>query len=131
MQKLLRRYQDEEPVGFGEILTADEVKARYHNAGDFSFMIEGADGYSFTSKTAAELVVSKADNSNYKYACSTHGHMPEKGPKPAFILSGPGVKKGARLSGCNIVDEAPTIAKLLGFDMPSADGKPLCELLED
>jgi predicted AlkP superfamily pyrophosphatase or phosphodiesterase len=131
VQKLLRRYQAEEPVGFGEILTADEVKARYRNAGDFSFMIEGADGYSFTSKTAAELVVAKADNSNYKYACSTHGHMPEKGPKPAFILSGPGVKKGARLSGCSIVDEAPTIAKLLGFDMPSADGKPLCELLED
>ena len=35
------------------------------------------------------------------------------------------------LSGCSIVDEAPTIAKLLGFDMPSADGKPLCELLEE
>lgn len=126
---LLKQYQAEEPVGFSEILTADEVERRYRNKGDFSFMVEGADGYAYKSKTVAELVCSKADNSNYKYASATHGHMPEKGPKPAFILSGPGVRSGARISGCNIVDEAPTIARLLGFDMPSADGKVLSELL--
>lgn len=128
---LLKQYQAEEPVGFSEILTAEDMERRYRNKGDFSFVIEGADGYSFTSKVVAdELVCSKTDNSNYKYATATHGHMPEKGPKPAFILSGPGVRKNARLQGCNIVDEAPTIAKLLGFDMPGVDGRVLSELLD-
>ena len=94
-------------------------------------MIEGADGYSFTSKTTGDLVCSKTDSSNYKYACATHGHMPEKGPKPAFILKGPGVKKNVQISGCSIVDEAPTIARLLGFEMERADGHPLSELLEE
>ena len=131
VQKLLLKYSKEEPVGFSEILTAEEVEARYRNSGSFSFMIEGADGYSFTSKTTGDLVCSKTDSSNYKYACATHGHMPEKGPKPAFILKGPGVKKNVQISGCSIVDEAPTIARLLGFEMERADGHPLSELLEE
>lgn len=89
------------------------------------------DGYAFTSKVSGDPVTHKADNSNYKYATATHGHMPEKGPKPAFILSGPGVKKDARLTGCSIVDEAPTLARLLGFETKHADGKVLHEVLED
>ncbi|MBN3010041.1 alkaline phosphatase family protein [Ruthenibacterium lactatiformans] len=128
---LLLKYQAEESVGFSEILTAEEVDARYRNKGSFSFMIEGTDGYSFTSKTTGDLVCSKTDDSNYKYANATHGHMPEKGPKPAFIMKGPGVKKNVQLSGCNIVDEAPTIAKLLGFEMKQADGQPIYGLLEE
>ena len=94
-------------------------------------MIEGTDGYSFTSKTTGDLVCSKTDDSNSKYANATHGHMPEKGPKPAFIMKGPGVKKNVQLSGCNIVDEAPTSAKLLGFEMKQADGQPIYGLLEE
>lgn len=47
-------------------------------------------GHSFTSKTSGGLVSSKTDNSNYKYAQATHEHMPETGPKPAFLISGPG-----------------------------------------
>lgn len=131
VHELLLRYQQEEDVGFSEVMTGDEVDRRYHTRGDFSFMIEGEDGYAFTSKVSGELISHKADNSNYKYATATHGHMPEKGPKPAFILSGPGVKKDARLTGCSIVDEAPTIAHLLGFEMKHADGKVLHEVLED
>lgn len=29
-----------------------------------------------------------------------------------------------------IIDQAPTLAKLLGFDMPCADGKPIEELVD-
>lgn len=46
-------------------------------------------------------------------------------------MKGPGVKKNVQLSGCNIVDEAPTIAKLLGFEMKQADGQPIYGLLEE
>lgn len=130
VKRILETYQKEENVGFKEILTAQDMDNRYHNVGDFSFMIEGCDGFAFTSKCTGPVVEAKFDNSNYKYACATHGHMPETGPKPAFIISGPGAKKGARISNCNIVDEAPTIAKLLGFDLASADGRVLNELLE-
>ena len=127
---ILKKYQSEENVGFGEILTSEDVSTRYRNKGEFSFMIEGAPGYSFTSKTSGDLVSSKTDNSNYKYAQATHGHMPETGPKPAFLISGPGAKLGAEISGINIVDEAPTIARLLGFEMDGVDGRVVEELLD-
>lgn len=43
-------------------------------------------------------------------------------------LKGPGVKRGQRLSGANLVDIAPTLAKALGLDLPQAEGKALDEV---
>lgn len=65
-----------------------------------------------------------------KYSVATHGHEPEKGPKPAFILYGPGIKKNVLMDRCNIVDEAPTLAALLGVELQNAEGKVLKEFLE-
>ncbi len=125
---LLRRYKDEEKIGIETIYTRDEVRKKYHLDGEFSFVLEGADGISFSNKLAGPLYYD-ADNSDYKYSVATHGHEPEKGPKPAFILHGPGIKQGVVIDRCDIVDEAPTLAALLGVELRNPDGKVLTELL--
>lgn len=127
---LLKHYQETEDVGFEAIYTTKEVQEKYHLTGNFSFVIEGADGYSYSNRYTGSLV-DHADNSNYKYSIATHGHAPEKGPKPAFLLYGPGVKKNVVIEQCNIVDEAPTIAALIGAELKNPDGVVLKELLED
>ena len=45
-------------------------------------------------------------------------------------LKGPGVKRGFRLSGANLVDIAPTLASALGLSLPQTDGKVLEEVFE-
>ena len=39
------------------------------------------------------------------------------------------VKTGAVVKRACIVDEAPTMARMLGFDMPDVDGRVLTEIL--
>lgn len=59
----------------------------------------------------------------------THGHLPEPDYMHAtFIAAGAGIKPGTKLDIIRNVDVAPTIAKLLGIEMPNVDGKPLTEI---
>ena len=119
--ELLARYAAQEDVGFERIRSAEETEREMHVKGDFVFSIEGADGYAFSNAMTGDLV-GQADNSNYKSSVATHGHDPRKGPKPAMILKGPGIVPGARLDGAEIIDEAPTLAALLGVSLGNPDG---------
>ncbi|MGI5990233.1 MAG: alkaline phosphatase family protein [Lachnospiraceae bacterium] len=96
--------------------------------GDFSFVVE-TDGYTSFADDWREPLVHPMDLSDYRYGRATHGHNPSKGPQPPMLLWGPGVRRSAVLENCNIVDEAPTFAKILGIELPDADGRCLNELL--
>ena len=126
---LLCSYRDSGEAGIAQIFTKEEAKERYHLEGDFSFVVEGEADCSFANRVSGAAVV-QADNSDYKYSIATHGHLPETGPKPAMVLSGPGIRAGARVDGVSIVDEAPTLATLLGISLGEPDGKPIREVLD-
>ena len=55
-----------------------------------------------------------------------HGFLPTE-PRmfTGLILSGAGVRAGVPLPSVRQIDIAPTVARLLGFPMPTADGVPL------
>ncbi|THD77116.1 MAG: alkaline phosphatase family protein [Phenylobacterium sp.] len=55
-----------------------------------------------------------------------HGWFPDHPEMRAtFILAGPGVPHKGAIGEIDMRDIAPTLAKLLGVGLPSADGKPL------
>ena len=70
------------------------------------------------------------DNSDYKFSVASHGHLPHKGPQPVFIMAGPAVREGVVFERKRIIDEAPTIAAMLHFDMPQATGHAISEILK-
>ena len=45
------------------------------------------------------------------------------------VAWGAGIKPGVKLGEISNLDVAPTIAKLLGFSLPHAEGKPLSAAL--
>ena len=48
-----------------------------------------------------------------------------------LIISGAGIRAGAELGTCELIDIAPTLARLLGGEIPeSADGRVLWEILD-
>jgi predicted AlkP superfamily pyrophosphatase or phosphodiesterase len=49
----------------------------------------------------------------------------------AFVMAGPGVRAGAKLDAISMLDLGPTAARILGLDLPDAEGKPLVEALAD
>jgi predicted AlkP superfamily pyrophosphatase or phosphodiesterase len=56
----------------------------------------------------------------------SHGHDPNLPDLHAiFVAWGAGIKPGIRLGEISNIDVAPTIAKLMGFSIPRAEGKPL------
>jgi predicted AlkP superfamily pyrophosphatase or phosphodiesterase len=62
----------------------------------------------------------------------SHGHdasFPDL--RAVFVACGTGIKPGAKLGDINNTDVAPTVAKLLGFEMPGTDGKVLIEAIAE
>lgn len=108
-----------------DMFTHDEVRDLYHTDGDFALMVEAAPNYGIGGNCVGELVTS-AGSADYKYAISTHGHLPSRGDKPPFIIAGPGVEPG-RFAGARLVDEAPTMMSAAGipFDAAALDGEDL------
>jgi predicted AlkP superfamily pyrophosphatase or phosphodiesterase len=62
----------------------------------------------------------------------THGHLPDQ---PALLATcvvwGAGVKPGTDLGKISNLSIAPTIARILGIALPTAEGKPLQKLLAE
>ena len=79
---------------------------------------------------SADYITPINDLHEYKASVSNHGHLPQKGDKPPFILKGPGVRKDVVIPSGRLIDEAPTILRTLNLPMPSADGVCMDELFE-
>ncbi|MBR5157608.1 MAG: alkaline phosphatase family protein [Clostridia bacterium] len=113
--------------GFSQVFTREECK-KMHLDGDFSFVIE-TDGYTKFGTDWLEPAVVPMPFSITGPVRGDHGFHPDKGPRPPFIACGPEIKKGAILDNAELIDGAPTYAKILGIDLPDADGRALSELL--
>ncbi len=77
-------------------------------SGDLILLANYTGGYFFDSKAFS----------------GDHGNLNPDDSYVPLIISGPGIKHGT-LTSARTVDIAPTIANLLGFSMPEADGIPL------
>ena len=123
IEALLRERLAQGDAGYGAVYTAEELAAREHIRGSFSFMLE-TDGHTKFS--------SGWDGSYLKAlpaAVGSHGYHPDHGPSPTFLGFGPAFRKGVVLEQAMLTDGAPTYARILGTELPDADGRVLTELL--
>jgi predicted AlkP superfamily pyrophosphatase or phosphodiesterase len=81
-------------------------------------------GYSFGGSASGDkMVVSRAP-------AGTHGFDPRHPDiQGTFVAWGAGIKPGAKLGTISNLSVAPTIARLLGIELPTADGQPLEAIL--
>src|SRR6478735_3225378 len=113
--------------GVAKVVTPDEF-AEY-GIGDSrrdphatDMLLEAKLGYYFGDTAAG----SKKENKG------SHGHdshYPEL--HATFVACGKGIKPGVKLGEIDNRSVAPTIAKLLGIEMPNVEGKPLTEALAE
>lgn len=82
-------------------------------------------GYAFENPTTGETVVDVPEGASR----GSHGYLNSDPDMYAILVAwGAGIQPGARLGLVPNVDIAPTIARLLGLNLPSSDGKPLQEI---
>lgn len=100
-------------TGIGRIFTKDELRSRYGLFGDFSFMVESDDRTQFSNAVCCDIETRTTVDDHH--GVSTHGHMPEKFPKPVFIASGAGIAHKI-IDEESMLKEAPTFLKIFGIE---------------
>lgn len=128
LETLLYAMRRNQVYGVESVLTKEECRHELHLTGDFEYVLEGMESTSFGAAVCGDVVV-LPDNSDYKFSVSSHGHLPHKGPQPVFMMAGPDVRAGAVTERRRIIDEAPTFARMMHFDMPQAKGTAMLELI--
>ncbi|MDR2617867.1 MAG: ectonucleotide pyrophosphatase/phosphodiesterase [Treponema sp.] len=125
---LLLHLCNEGIYGISRVFTEPEIRAQEGLGGSFSFVLE-TDGYTSFGDDWKRPIVKNFDASDYRYGRATHGYLPDKGPQPLLAARGPGIRDGVVLEKGRIIDEAPTYAKLLGLELPDAEGEAIGEIL--
>jgi len=110
--------QGEKKSGISKIYTGEEAK-KFGASDKCSYMLEARIGYYF------------AENRSNKQFKAAHGYLPTiPSYQTVFMAAGKGIRKNIQVSNVSLVDEAPTIAKLLGIDLGSTNGRCIEEILE-
>lgn len=125
----LKGLVDSGNYGFANLYTTEECKEKYGTYGPFSFMIT-TDGKTSISDAWINDAVEILGADEKKPLAATHGHEPDLGHDPIFIARGPAFKEGAVIPRAELIDIAPTLAKILGQELPEAEGRCLDELLK-
>lgn len=116
--------------GIGHLFTKQEARTLFHLEGPFDFIIEGERPIAFNSALDVPSVLGEPEYKGFHDLAASHGGLPWKDETTCFIAAGPAVKKGVCIERAGIVDDAPTMARMLGFELPDVDGKPLAALLK-
>lgn len=97
-----------------------------------SFMVEAAKGYYFHESYEGSFIdeISDEDVATKKYTKACHGYSPTKEDYDTlFIAAGKGIRTNQLLPSMQLIDEGPTLARLLGLSLGTVDGRVLEELL--
>lgn len=117
---LLRSFEGQ--YGIEKVFTREETAAMGFD-GPFSFVIEGDGSVKLSNGYLGNVI------EPYPHPVGCHGCLPEKGPDPTTIAYGPDFQAGVLLPEAELADGAPTWAKVLGLELPEAEGRVMEEIL--
>lgn len=99
-----------------------------------TFLLEASRGYYFHDQLEGPILekVNPEDVGVLPHRTkASHGYSPfKKDYTTVFIAQGMGIRKGIELNEMLLVDEGPTLARLLGISLPKTDGRVLEEILQ-
>jgi predicted AlkP superfamily pyrophosphatase or phosphodiesterase len=111
-----RDFTNGEGRGTLRIIEGKEVRKLGTNP-NAAFMLEASDGYYFNASYSGDALTPGKLKGH-------HGFLPSR-YYTSFIASGAGIGKRGDLGTIQLIDEAPTIARLLGFKLRQAEGRAL------
>jgi predicted AlkP superfamily pyrophosphatase or phosphodiesterase len=118
--------------GVERVLDVDEF-TRYglpnphDNPEQADLMLAAKPGYSFGGSLSGNNPIEEVGERR-----GSHGHLPDPHYMHAtFLAVGAGIKPGVKLKTVSNLDVAPTIARLLGVKLPTAEGRVLTEILNE
>ena len=128
VKNFLESLKNDPDINLAYVLDKKQMKEMYHLDGPFDFVIESNNDIAF-GYSDNDPLWSETKPGDHKCGPATHGSRPDRKETTTFIAAGPSVKKGVVIEKGNMVDEAITMAKMIGFDMPNTDGKVMEDII--
>lgn len=129
VRDFLESLRDDPKIRLHLVADAAQAKDKYGLAGPFDFAIESANPISFGEEAGGNAVWRKNLPGDKKIGAATHGGSPTREEVTTFFAAGPAVRPGTVSGHRSMVDEAPSMAAMLGLTMPNIDGSPILEIL--
>jgi predicted AlkP superfamily pyrophosphatase or phosphodiesterase len=115
---LLKRLAADPASGVARVAGRDEIAAM-GGATEADFFVDARLGYTFDTKLTGPLVGPASQK-------GMHGYFPDHPEMRAtFLIDGPGLARHGALGEIDMRDIAPTLARIMGVALPTADGRPL------
>jgi arylsulfatase A-like enzyme len=122
VEKLFGELAEQRYKGLFRVVGREEIAS---HAGDLEALLflEPAEGYTTAAGATGEFLIASARHGD-------HGYLPDSpAMHTGLIAAGAGVQKGLAVPLARQIDIAPTIARLLGLEMPLAEGVAMVGIL--
>lgn len=128
LDKTLQLLKDnKDMLGIEDIYKRDTLD-KLHVDKDLEYVLEAKVGYHFKEGKHSSVI---RDLKEANIVHATHGYSPlKKDYKCVFFAMGDGIKRGTRIDRMEVVDIAPTVAKIMGIKDFECDGKVLEDIFE-
>lgn len=117
VKTILEGLVEDKDSGVVELMTGQEASLKRRGFPDADYVISSKPGYEVREDLHGDfLTFDKTQKAQHGY-CEDLQDM-----KGVFYISGKNIEEGRDLGGLNLIDIAPTLARLMGFDMETAEG---------
>ena len=118
VEGILNELLNDENSGISEVITGKEAKEIRRGFPDANYVIISKPGYEVREDTVGEYLDS---NTSQK---AQHGYCENlKDMRASFYIEGVNIEKNKDVEELRLVDVAPTLANIMGFEIPTAEGK--------
>jgi len=126
--KTLKLLEDnKDMLGIEEIYNREDLDELHINT-DIEIIIEAKNGYHLKEGNSEKVI---ADLKEENIVHATHGYSPLKDNYSClFFAMGDGIKQGYKIDEMEVVDIAPTVARVMGINEFKCDGHILEHILE-
>ena len=125
----LKSLKDDPKYNIGYLYTKEEADELFGLTGPLDFVIEGKEPMAFSSTLEGRDAFEKYLKPGQHRSVASHGHLPWRDETTTFIAVGPNVAENVVIERSSMLNEAPTMAAMLGLQMENIDGHVLEELI--
>lgn len=115
----------------GYVFTKEEADEKFGLAFDkVDFVIEGKEPMSFDSTLSGKDLFEEYLKPGWHHSVASHGYLPTRDETTTFLACGKNVKQGVVIERSSMLNEAPTMAAMLGLNMDDTDGVVWTEMIK-
>lgn len=111
----------DEESGIFEVLTGEQARINRKGFSKADFVLIAEKGYEIRDNIIGDYLTTDLAQK------AQHGYNEDfEEMRASFYIAGNGIPHGHDIGSANLIDIAPTLAKIMGFQMPSSEGRDLC-----